>query len=149
MNKELSDKPLILVIDDEVAIQRLAKVTLEAGGYRTLEAASGQEGLQMAASFRPSLILLDINLPDRNGVEVLSQLREWFTKSILMLSVLNEEETIVKALDCGADDYVTKPFGARELLARIRVCLRHQLDEVIILFSNPGDCRLTWLREMY
>jgi len=125
---ETVQKPLILTVDDELAIRKLAKLTLEAGGFRTIEAENGNEAMQNAASYRPDVILLDINLPDMTGLEVLKRLREWFSKSILMLSVVNDEQTIVKALDFGADDYVTKPFGARELLARIRVCLRHQIE---------------------
>ena len=118
-------KPLILVIDDEQAIRRLLRTTLKAHDYDVAEAATGQDGLISAASRPPDMIVLDMNLPDINGIEVLKKLREWYERPVMVLSVVNDEETIVKALDLGADDYLTKPFGVPELLARLRVCFRH------------------------
>jgi two-component system KDP operon response regulator KdpE len=114
----------ILIIDDEQQIRRLLEITLSANGYKTGEASTGKEGIMLAASLQPVLIILDLGLPDFDGFEVLKKLREWYAKPILILSVRNAEEDIVKALDNGANDYLTKPFRTRELLARIRVAIR-------------------------
>jgi len=121
-----TEKPMIaLVVDDEVQIRRLLRLTLEAQGYRVFEAVSGQEGLLEAAQRRPDVVLLDLGLPDMDGVEVLKRLREWSHVPILVLSVRDREEQKIAALDNGADDYVTKPFSSGELLARLRVAQRH------------------------
>ena len=114
----------ILIVDDETQIRRLLEITLSASGYKTIEASTGKEGLLMAASHQPSLIILDLGLPDTDGIDVLKNLREWFYKPIIILSVRNSEEDIVHALDKGANDYLTKPFRTGELLARIRASLR-------------------------
>ncbi len=114
----------ILIVDDETQIRRLLKITLSASGYKTIEASTGKEGLLMVASHQPSLIILDLGLPDIDGIDVLKNLREWFHKPIIILSVRNSEEDIVHALDKGANDYLTKPFRTGELLARIRASLR-------------------------
>jgi len=119
------DKPLVLIIDDEPQIRRLLTVTLEANSYRVLAAATGQEGLVLAAQHRPAVVILDLGLPDLSGQEVLRRLREWSETPILILSVQDDEAGKVAALDAGADDYVTKPFNTSELLARLRVALRH------------------------
>lgn len=134
-----SQNPLVLIVDDELAMRRLVQTTLGAGNYRVTEAEDGNSGLIHAATDRPDIILLDLNLPDLHGLEVLKRLREWFKRSIVILSVVNDEETIVKALDIGADDYLTKPFGAKELLARIRVCMRHQQNPDIGPIFQSGD----------
>lgn len=118
-------KPLILIVDDEPQIRRLLTVALEANGYEVLPAATGREGLVLAAQHRPALMILDIGLPDLSGKEVLSRLREWSNVPVVILSVQNDEKGKVAALDAGADDYVTKPFNTEELLARLRVALRH------------------------
>lgn len=118
-------KPLILIVDDEPQIRRLLTVTLEANGYRVLSATTGQEGLVLAAQHRPALIILDLGLPDLPGQEVLNRLREWSSAPVVILSVQGDEKGKVSALDAGADDYVTKPFNTEELLARLRVALRH------------------------
>lgn len=115
----------ILIIDDEPPIRRLLKVALAAHGYEPAEASSGQEGLQQAAVFHPDLIILDLGLPDLDGLEVIKRLREWSQAPIIILSVREQENDKIKALDSGADDYVTKPFSMGELLARMRVALRH------------------------
>jgi two-component system KDP operon response regulator KdpE len=115
----------ILIIDDELQIRRLLEITLSANGYKTSGAATGKEGLSMAATSQPVLIILDLGLPDTDGLEVLKKLREWYLKPIIILSVRSSEEDIVKALDNGASDYLTKPFRTGELLARIRVAIRH------------------------
>jgi len=114
----------ILIIDDELQIRRLLEITLSANGYKISEAATGKEGLSMAATSQPVLIILDLGLPDMDGLDVLKKLREWYLKPIIILSVRSSEEDIVKALDNGANDYLTKPFRTGELLARIRVAIR-------------------------
>ena len=114
----------ILIIDDEPQIRKLLEITLESHEYKVWQAASGKEGIIMAANHPPDLILLDLGLPDKNGHEVLKELRQWYNKSIIILSVQNSEEDIVLALDHGATDYLTKPFRSAELLARIRASIR-------------------------
>ncbi len=114
-----------LVIDDEPQIRRLLQVTLEANGYRIFDAATGEDGIVQAAQRRPDVILLDLGLPDLDGVAVVRRLREWSRVPIVILSVRDSEEDKVAALDAGADDYVTKPFSSAELLARLRAALRH------------------------
>jgi two-component system, OmpR family, KDP operon response regulator KdpE len=114
-----------LVIDDEPQIRRLLTITLEAGGYRVLTANNGQEGLVLAAQHRPEAILLDLGLPDLSGLEVLKRLREWTQTPVIILTVQDAEADKIAALDCGADDYVTKPFNTGELLARLRAARRH------------------------
>jgi len=115
----------ILIIDDEKQIRRLLKVALTGHGYELEEAVSGQDGLHKAAVFRPDLVILDLGLPDLDGLEVLRRLREWSQTPVIILSVREQENDKINALDNGADDYVTKPFGMGELLARIRAALRH------------------------
>jgi two-component system KDP operon response regulator KdpE len=114
-----------LVIDDEAAIRRLLRVSLEGDGYHVLEAASGNEGLQLAANHKPDVILLDLSLPDLTGLDVLKRIREWSRTPVIVLTVRDAEEEKIALLDAGADDYVTKPFSPPELLARIRAALRH------------------------
>lgn len=117
--------PMVLVIDDEPQIRRLLRVTLEANGYRVSDASTGQDGIVQAAQRRPEVILLDLGLPDLDGIEVLKRLREWTQIPVLILSVRDREDDKIAALDAGADDYVTKPFSSGELLARLRAALRH------------------------
>jgi two-component system KDP operon response regulator KdpE len=114
----------ILVIDDEIQIRKLLEISLEANDYKVLFAVNGKDGITMAASHQPDLILLDLGLPDEDGQVILTKLREWFQNPIIILSVKSAEEEIVKALDNGANDYLTKPFRTQELLARIRTALR-------------------------
>ncbi|MCX6306986.1 MAG: response regulator [Bacteroidetes bacterium] len=114
----------LLIIDDEQQIRRLLEITLSASGFKISEASTGKEGLSMAATCQPVLIILDLGLPDMDGLDVLKKLREWYLKPIIILSVRSSEEDIVKALDNGANDYLTKPFRTGELLARIRVAIR-------------------------
>lgn len=115
----------ILIIDDEPQIQKLLQINLESNGYKVLQASTGKEGILLAANHAPDLILLDLGLPDQSGQHVLKELRTWFLKPILILSVLDQENDIVTALDSGATDYLTKPFRTGELLARIRVAIRN------------------------
>jgi two-component system, OmpR family, KDP operon response regulator KdpE len=124
MNEPDSKKPVILVIDDEVQIRRLLRVCLEMNGYEVVEAASGETGLQEAVRCHPAIILLDLGLPDMPGLDVLKRLREWSQTPVLVVSVRFREEDKIAALDNGANDYITKPFGTGELLARLRVILR-------------------------
>lgn len=124
MNAE-SRRPEVLVIDDEVQIRRLLRVTLEAAGYAVRDADAGQFALNEIAFRRPDVVILDLGLPDLPGVEVLRRLREWSQVPVLILSVREAEADKIAALDMGADDYLTKPFAAGELLARLRVVLRH------------------------
>lgn len=115
----------ILVIDDELAIRRFLRVSLERESYAVLEAETGQTGIQQVIATRPDLVVLDLGLPDMSGQEVLQKVREWSKVPIIMLTVKDDDESKVKALDAGADDYLTKPFSAPELMARIRVAERH------------------------
>ena len=120
------DKTLILLIEDEPQMRRFLRVSLQSQGYRLIEAETGSDGLVQVASRQPAIILLDLGLPDIDGLEVTEKLREWTTTPIIVISAREQERDKVRALDAGADDYLTKPFGADELLARIRVSLRHQ-----------------------
>ncbi len=122
----MSSAAKILVIDDEVQIRRLLRITLESNGYGVIEAADGGEGLRCAASERPDALILDLGLPDMDGLDVLRKFREWATSPVLIVSVRNNEEDIVRCLDAGADDYLTKPFRTGELLARLRSVVRHR-----------------------
>jgi two-component system KDP operon response regulator KdpE len=122
-------KAEILIIDDEPQIRRLLEITLQSNGYVSKAAKSAKEGLIMAGNHPPGLILLDLGLPDENGHIVLQKLRKWYTAPIIILSVQKSEEDIIKALDNGANDYLSKPFRAGELLARIRSALRNAIAE--------------------
>ena len=134
---DISDN--ILIIDDEVQIRRLLEITLSSNGYKISEAVSGKEGLIAAATNHPELIILDLGLPDCDGIEILKKLREWYQKPIIILSVRNSEEDIVNSLDNGANDYLSKPFRTGELLARIRVALRQshgEEDNPVLVFGS-------------
>jgi two-component system KDP operon response regulator KdpE len=119
-------KPTILIIEDEPPLRRLLRLTLESQGYKVIEATRGEEGLRHASVGQPDLVILDLGLPDVDGVEVTRRLRAWTSIPILVVSARGKEQDKVGALDAGADDYLTKPFGAGELLARVRVALRHR-----------------------
>ena len=121
----MSDGPRVLVVDDEVQIRRFLRIALEANGYRVYETDRGVAAVQEAARLRPDLVILDIGLPDIDGLEVLRRLREWTPTPVIMLSVRDADRDKVAALDAGADDYLTKPFSVDELLARLRVAQRH------------------------
>lgn len=120
-----SDGPKILVIEDEPEIRRFLRVSLVGHDYRFVEATTGAEGIRCAAEQQPDLVILDLGLPDVDGLEVIQQIRSWSHVPILVLSARGQERDKIAALDHGADDYLTKPFGVGELLARIRVALRH------------------------
>ena len=125
----MNSENLILVIDDEIQIRRLLDITLSANHYSVIVAANGKEGLISAATHKPSMILLDLGLPDEDGQSILKKLREWYTLPIIVLSVRSSEEDIITALDNGAMDYLTKPFRSGELLARIRSAMRLAQNE--------------------
>jgi two-component system KDP operon response regulator KdpE len=129
----------VLIIDDEVQIRRLLRLTLESAGYVVREAENGSLGLNEAAVQRPDAIILDLSLPDLGGLEVLRRLREWSQIPILILSVRDGEAEKIAALDAGADDYLTKPFGGGELLARMRVLLRRAQPAAEVSIVHFGD----------
>nr|WP_315172871.1 response regulator transcription factor [uncultured Flavobacterium sp.] len=138
------NKAEILVIDDEAPIRKLLEITLESNDYKVWLAATGKEGILMALNHPPELILLDIGLPDKSGHEILKELRSWYSKAIIIISVQNSEEDIVEALDNGATDYLTKPFRTAELLARIRSVIRRNqtLNDCSIL--TCGDLQIDY-----
>jgi two-component system, OmpR family, KDP operon response regulator KdpE len=120
------DKGLILLIEDDTQMQRLLRIILQGHGFCLIESPTGQEGLMQAATRAPDIVLLDLGLPDIDGLEVTRRLREWSDVPIIVISAREQEQDKIKALDAGADDYLTKPFGAGELMARIRVAMRHK-----------------------
>lgn len=128
-DKSSANLPRILVVDDELPIQRFLKTALDTGEFSLHQAENGHSALAAAVATRPDIILLDLGLPDMDGVEVIRRIREWSQVPIIVLSVREREDDKVKALDAGADDYLTKPFGVGELLARIRAALRRSLLE--------------------
>lgn len=135
----MNENETILIIDDELQIRRLLEITLSAYGYKIIQAVNGKEGLIDAATHHPDLIILDLGLPDIDGQEILIKLREWFYKPIIVLSVRNSEEDIIKALDNGANDYLTKPFRTGELLARVRAAIRsgeNKTDAEVLEFGS-------------
>jgi len=135
----MSNNFSILVIDDESQIRKLLEISLEANGYKLVFGTNAKEGILLAVNHKPDLILLDLGLPDEDGQTVLKQLRDWYQNPIIILSVKSTEEEIVKALDNGANDYLTKPFRTQELLARIRTALRsnfNQNQEPVITFGS-------------
>lgn len=136
------NKAEILVIDDEPPIRKLLQINLESNGYKVVQATTGKEGLILAASHPPDLILLDIGLPDKNGHIVLNELREWYNKPVIILSVQNSETDIVTALDNGATDYLTKPFRTGELLARIRAAIKRSQTVSNVTVVISGDLEI-------
>ena len=138
------DGRTILLVEDEPQIRRLLRTALAAHGYRLIESATGEDGLQQAATRLPDLIIVDLGLPDLDGVDVIKRLREWSATPIIVLSARGQERDKVEALEAGADDYVSKPFGVGELVARMRVAWRHALgahqpDEPTFIL---GDLRI-------
>jgi two-component system KDP operon response regulator KdpE len=123
-----TDKPLVLVIEDEAPIRCFLRAFLESQGFRFLEADTGEEGLGMAASHRPEVILLDLGLPGMDGLDVIRRIRQWTGTPILVISARGKEQDKIEALDAGADDYLIKPFSVGELAARMRVALRHAVS---------------------
>ena len=132
-------KPVALIVDDEPQIRRLLRVVLEGENYQVQEAENGQQGLTEIANRRPAIILLDLGLPDMEGLEVLKRLREWSEAPVLVLSVRDDEQSKVAALDSGAEDYVTKPFSTAELLARLRAAQRKTRPEEEVSIFKSGN----------
>src|SRR5215468_702242 len=135
----MTDGARILVVDDEVQIRRFLKISLEANGYHVYETDNGHDAILKAAQLRPDLVVLDMGLPDMDGLEVLKRLREWTKTPVIILSVRDSDRDKIAALDAGADDYLTKPFSTEELLARMRVAQRHaqpQEQEAIFTVGN-------------
>ena len=144
----MTNAPQLLVIDDEPQIQRAIKTILTEKGFKVTTASRGEEGLALAAVNQPDIVILDLGLPDMDGVEVCTRLREWTQCPIIILSVRDSERDKVAALDRGADDYLTKPFGIEELLARVRVALRHsagrQEGQGKVIRAGPLTIDLAW-----
>jgi two-component system KDP operon response regulator KdpE len=140
--RESGNLPRILIVDDEIAIRRFLNTVLSAEEFSLQEAADGHAGLAAAAAFRPDVILLDLGLPDIDGIEVIKRIREWSPVPIIVLSVREHEDDKVAALDAGADDYLTKPFGVGELLARIRASLRRSLQQVPEPVYTSGELQI-------
>jgi two-component system, OmpR family, KDP operon response regulator KdpE len=142
-------EPVVVLIEDEPQIRRFLRATLTGQGYRLFEATSGADGVVEVGSRQPDVVIVDLGLPDMDGVDVIRRIREWTPTPIIVLSARGQERDKVTALDAGADDYVSKPFGASELLARIRVALRHTVgashggDEATF---KVGDLRVDLLR---
>ncbi len=136
------EKELILLIEDEPQMRRFLRITLQAQGYRLVEAETGGDGIMQATTRNPDVVLLDLGLPDMDGLEVTRRLREWAQTPIIVISAREQERDKVNALDAGADDYLTKPFSSGELMARIRVALRHaaarssERDEPVFVLDN-------------
>ncbi len=140
-----ANRPVVLAIEDEQQIQRFLRTSLEARGFEMVEAENGARGLVMAANRKPDCVILDLGLPDMDGVEVIRRLREWSTVPVIVLSARVQEPDKIAALDAGADDYLTKPFGLGELLARLRVALRHAAavgDASPSTVFEAGDLRI-------
>ena len=140
---ENSNKPrIVLVIEDEAQIRRLLRVYLERNGYQVVEAATGEQGIDQAIAHQPDLVLLDLGLPDTDGLNVLRRIREWSQVPILIVSVRGREDDKIKALDSGANDYITKPFGTGELLARMRVVQRYSQQSPNRTIFSSGDLQV-------
>ena len=140
--------PRVLVIDDEAPIRRFLRASLAAHGYTVAEASTGREGINGVLAFRPDVVILDLGLPDIDGIDVTSQMREWTRVPIVVLSVRDQETGKVAALDAGADDYLTKPFNAKELVARVKAVLRrtYHPEEIETTVLTCGDLEIDFAR---
>jgi two-component system, OmpR family, KDP operon response regulator KdpE len=138
VNTEPTENPTVLIVDDEGQMRRLLRASLERNGYRVVEASTGKQGLEEAVRCQPDLVVLDLGLPDSDGIEVLKRLREWTKAPVVVVSVRYHEDEKINALDNGADDYVTKPFSTRELLARLRVAGRHRKNSTTATAFQSG-----------
>jgi two-component system KDP operon response regulator KdpE len=132
-------RPVVLLVEDEPQIRRFLRAALDSHGFRLIEAATGEEGLAAATTRQPEIIILDLGLPDMDGLEIIRRVREWSAIPIIVLSARGQERDKITALDAGADDYVAKPFGVGELLARMRVALRHAARGT----DEPGESRFS------
>ncbi len=138
----------IVVIDDESQIRKILSITLEAQDYKVIEAAKGKDGIIAVANYHPQLVILDLGLPDKDGFSVLAEIRTWSSVPVIILSVRDSEDSVVKALDLGADDYITKPFNTKELLARIRANIRRvQLIDNESIFEN-GNLKIDLVKRL-
>ncbi len=147
MSNEL-DQLRVLIVDDERPIRRFLRASLSAHGYTVFEATTGAEAVNAVLVTRPDIVILDLGLPDVDGVEVTTRLREWSTTPVLVLSVRNDEAEKIRALDAGADDYLTKPFGVGELLARLRVAVRHRTPEIANATLSSGELAVDLSRRL-
>ncbi len=136
------NKAEILIIDDEEQIRKLLEITLKSNNYIVTHAATGKEGVIMASNHPPDLVILDLGLPDKDGLAVLQEIRQWYTNPVIILSVQNSEDIIIKALDGGANDYLSKPWRSGELLARIRSALRSSAQEDNEPIINSEDLQI-------
>lgn len=145
-------KITVLIIDDELPIRRFLRTALSAQAYEIIESATGENGLLLAVQHMPEIIILDLGLPDMDGMEVLRKLREWSSVPVIVLSARNQERNKVDVLDAGADDYLTKPFAVEELLARIRVSIRHSLARAnksqVEFVYEVGNLKIDFVRRL-
>lgn len=148
----MSESPaVILVVEDELPIRRFLRPSIEAAGWRLVEAETGRQGLLEAGQCRPDVIILDLGLPDLDGTEVIRRVREWSAVPIIVLSARGQEKDKIAALECGADDYVSKPFGVGELIARVRVALRHMAGKTASELPGSivaGDIQIDLVRRV-
>lgn len=142
MTETTEKQRIVLVIDDETQIRRLLRLSLERNGYQVVEASTGGEGIDRAIESQPDLVLLDLGLPDMDGVTVLRRIREWSQAPVLVVSVRGREEDKIKALDSGANDYIVKPFGTGELMARLRVVQRYAFQPPNRTLFSSGDLQV-------
>jgi len=139
---------VIVIIDDESQIRKILSITLEADNYKVIESSKGKDGIIAVANYHPQLVILDLGLPDEDGFSVLSEIRTWSSVPVIILSVKNSEEDIVRALDMGADDYITKPFNSSELLARIRANIRRTQNVENESFLINGDLKIDFVKRV-
>jgi two-component system, OmpR family, KDP operon response regulator KdpE len=149
----MNNKPMILIVEDDEGIMNFISAILTVNGYGTIKAAKGKEAISMTSSHCPDLILLDLGLPDVDGINVLVSIRQWTDKPIIVVSARGREREKVEALDLGADDYITKPFGTSELLARIRTAIRHNQNNVKSSSGGPdtiivGDLKIDHVKRL-
>ncbi len=144
----MAEGPQVLVVDDEMQIRRFLRISLEANGYHVHETATGEDAIVKMAQLRPDLVILDMGLPDMDGLEVLKRLREWTQTPVIILSVRDSDRVKVAALDAGADDYLTKPFSLEELMARIRVAQRHAQPEQDEAIFTAGRLQVDLTRRL-
>jgi two-component system, OmpR family, KDP operon response regulator KdpE len=148
INNAMSIQNTIVVIDDEPQIRKILSITLEAEDYKVIEAAKGKEGIVAVANFHPQLVILDLGLPDQDGFSVLREIRTWSKVPVVILSVKSAEDDIVKALDLGADDYMTKPFNTSELLARIRANIRRNQQAETEAIRVNGKMKIDFTKRL-
>ena len=141
----MSIKNTIVIIDDEPPIRKILSIVLDSFDYKVIEADNGETGIINVANYHPQLVILDIGLPDRDGFSVLKEIRTWSNVPVIILSVKNSEEDIVKALDLGADDYLTKPFNTSELLARIRANMRRSIQTETSTYFTNGNLQIDYI----